>query len=216
MTRIATSDGVALEAEWTPAIGERLGAVVLCHPHPLDGGSMRAPLIVRVARALADAGLAVLRFNFRGVGASTGSWGDGINEKEDVAAAVATASDEGDLVGLAGWSFGATTSLLWQADAGSTLPWAGIAPGITPYRGHQAPEPDHLPPARRLVIAGDRDQFASVAEFTAFAGRIGATIELLPGSDHFFVFRERRVGALVAEHFGGRPSPEEAEPQRGG
>lgn len=206
---ITTADGVSLEAVWSAAVGDPVGCAVLCHPHPLDGGTMNAPLMRTVAATLADAGLRVLRFNFRGVGASTGSWGGGVGEIEDVAAAVAyaAATHPGWPIGVAGWSFGAATSLAWQVRTGSILPWVGIAPGIHPYRGSTPPDPGTLRPAPRLVILGDRDQFATVEEMRTFTDRGGMALTVLPGSDHFFFHRERRVGDLVAGHFGGRNAP---------
>lgn len=199
---ITTADGHGLEHVWSEAHGKAAGCVVLCHPHPLDGGTMTNPLMRTVAATLADAGCRVLRFNFRGVGASEGAWGGGAGELLDVGAAVAAAvATDPDLpVALAGWSFGATISLAWQKSSGSTLPWVGIAPGIRPYRGAQPPTPDGLAPAARLVVVGDRDQFATVTEMERFAAAFGAAVTVLAGSDHFFVFRERRVGELVAEH----------------
>lgn len=211
---ITTADGVRLETTWSEPAGTTVGCVVLCHPHPLDGGTMYAPLMRTVAKTMADAGLRVLRFNFRGVGASQGTWGGGIGEVLDVAAAVAAASAaHPDLpLGVAGWSFGATTALHWQAESGSTLPWVGIAPGIRPYRGAPLAEVARLAPARRLIVHGDRDQFADATEMAAYAASFGADLELLPGSDHFFFYRERRVGALAAAHFGGSPI-EDVTPQ---
>lgn len=206
---IETADGLLLDGTWSVA-DDPVGVIVFCHPHPLDGGTMRAPLMRGVAGALADAGLHVLRFDFRGVGESQGTWGGGSGEVLDVAAAVETAAAaHPDLpLGVAGWSFGASTSLRWQVETGSTLPWAGIAPGIRAYRGATPPDPADLAPARRLIVLGDRDQFATVAAMEAYATRAGATLQVLAGSDHFFVFRERRVGAILAGFFGGRPVAE--------
>lgn len=204
---ITTSDGVVLEGQWTMPAGEPVGAVVLCHPHPLDGGTMTTPLIRTVAATLADAGLIVLRFNFRGVGTSQGTWGGGTGEILDVAAAVELVgtTHPGVPSGVAGWSFGATVSLGWQAETGSSLAWVGIAPGIRPYRGSLPPDLSRLVPARRRIVIGDRDQFATLADLEEFAARCSADVTVLPGSDHFFLYRERRVGEIVAEHFGGRP-----------
>lgn len=202
MTTIRTSDGLELEAIWTDAETKARATAILCHPHPLDGGTMRAPLMESVAVALAAAGVHVLRFNFRGVGASGGGWDGGRGEVLDVAAAAEAAGLAfPDLpTGVAGWSFGATTSLRWQVVANSTIPWVGIAPGIRSYRGSEVPEVEHLQPADRLIVFGDRDQFASVDEMERFAGRFGARLEILRGSDHFFYFREDTVGELVAAH----------------
>ncbi len=194
---LATSDGVVLDARWDrPA--ETRGVVVFCHPHPRYGGTMHAPLMHRVALGLVDAGFAVLRFNFRGVGASTGTWGGGTGEIEDVNTAVTAAREaHPDLtLSLAGWSFGALTSLRWQARTGDTSPYAGIALPLDMYR-----PPHALAPGRRTLIIGDRDQFTTVAATQAYGELIGATVEVLTGSDHFFVFRHDRVTALLVRTF---------------
>jgi alpha/beta superfamily hydrolase len=168
---------------------------------------MDAPLVVAVARYLVEYGFAVLRFNFRGVAGSEGRWGGGVDEVHDVAGAVAAAGSHPDAhgagIGLAGWSFGAATSLRWQAESGSTLPWAGIAPPIRV--GASLPRPDALRAARRLFVIGDRDQYTSTDDLADYAARVRGRIEVLRGSDHFFYFRERAVGGLVAAHLSTRP-----------
>ena len=142
------------------------------------------------------------RFNFRGVGFSEGTWGNGVGQTDDAAAAVRAAGIAfPDLrLGIAGWSFGATTSLHWQIETGSTLPWVGVAPGIGSCHGSEVPEVSRLESADRLIIIGDRDQFATVDSIQAFAIEANARLEVLPNSDHFFYFREETVGSLVAEH----------------
>lgn len=206
MTRIRTATGLSLEARWDDATEPALGVVVFCHPHPLDGGTMTAPLMQKVTSVLTGGGLHVLRFNFRGVGSSDGAWDEGVGEVDDVEAAVEAAgyAFEDLPLGLAGWSFGASTSLAWQQRSRSTLPWAGIAPGIRSYRGSTPPDPAALEPASRLIVIGDRDQFATVEQMRGYAAAMGARIEVLEGSDHFFWFREGRVGTAVASHLGGR------------
>jgi len=197
---IHVSTAVRLEGRWDVAeAAERV--VVFCHPHPLQRGTMNAPLMIAVTRALVERGFAVLRFNYRGVGASTGAWDDGRGEVDDVAAAAAlAAATYPDLPQrVAGWSFGAVMSLRWQARDGSTLPWAGIAPPVGSDRTPPMPEPPELTPAPRMIIVGDRDQFTTVAAVEAYAASIGASVEVLQGSDHFFYFREARVGDHVAE-----------------
>jgi hypothetical protein len=202
----ATADGLALESRWDLPDSAPVQAVVLCHPHPLDGGTMHAPLMEAVTASLVEAGQAVLRFNFRGVGRSQGGWGAGIGEVDDVDAAVAEARrvHPGTPLGIAGWSFGAMTSLRWQAREGSRLPWAGIAPPLRLSTGGDLPDPGTLPPARRLFVIGDRDQFTRHEDLAEYARLAAADFRLLPGSDHFFYFRERRVGTAVAGHLAGR------------
>src|SRR5687768_4710768 len=66
-----------------PAAGEPLFAAVVCHPHPLHGGTMHNKVVFNVAKALGELGAPVLRFNFRGVGTSAGSFAEGVGERED-------------------------------------------------------------------------------------------------------------------------------------
>jgi alpha/beta superfamily hydrolase len=88
-------------------------AAVVCHPHPLYGGTMNNNVVFRVAKALSDAGASVLRFNFRGVGASTGQYADGVGEEEDARAALDFMEQRhpGVPLWMAGFSFGARVGL---------------------------------------------------------------------------------------------------------
>jgi alpha/beta superfamily hydrolase len=162
---------------------------------------MTAPLMVNVAGHLVGAGFAVLRFNFRGVGESGGTWSNGVGEVDDIAAAVdAAVTEHPDLpLGIAGWSFGAATSLRWQARERSTLHYAGIAPPVSSDLTPPLPRPHELAPARRTFILGDRDQFVTVGDLEQYAASVGGELQVMRGSDHFFYFREERVAALVAE-----------------
>ena len=89
--------------------------VVVCHPHSLYGGSMSNNVVLALCRALTENSIVALRFNFRGVGRSTGSFADGLGEQEDVEAAITYVSTlaqvSSDQIGLAGYSFGAAVSL---------------------------------------------------------------------------------------------------------
>jgi alpha/beta superfamily hydrolase len=196
---IRVGTGIELEARWdVPA--EPGAAVVFCHPDPRQRGTMTVPLMAKVAEAVVARGLAVLRFNFRGVGRSTGTISGGTAEIDDVAAAVETAASAFPSLplGLAGWSFGAVTSLHWAAREASAFPWVGIAPPV--HRGGVArlPSPERLRRAERTFIVGDRDQFVTVAELEDYAAAVGGRVHVLGGSDHFFVFREERVAELAA------------------
>ncbi len=198
--RLHTEDGVSLEAVWSEPEGEPRAALVLCHPHPQHGGTMNAPLITGVARHLTRDGWAVLRFNFRGVGESTGVWSGGEGEVHDVAAAVAAAAaDRPELPRhLAGWSFGAAMALRWQALHADDGPYVGIAPPVASELTPPLPDPAALRPASRHFVIGDRDQFTTIDELRAYAERIGAGLDVMKGSDHFFHFRDVRLAELVA------------------
>lgn len=197
---LRTSDGVLLEHKWSQP--ERIDRVaILCHPHPLHGGSMSAPLMRRVNNVLTGRGFAVLRFNFRGVGTSEGKFGGGVSEVLDIEAAVdlARTTHPGLPIGIAGWSFGSVTALRWSAQHRSDLPYAGIAPPVGSDLILELPEMRHLADAPRTFIIGDADQFATVEDVETYAASIGARVEVLKGSDHFFFTKEGVVGDLVAD-----------------
>ena len=197
--RIKVSEDIELEARWDVP-DDPAAAIAFCHPHPRQGGTMTAPLMEKVTSSLVRGGLAVLRFNFRGVGRSTGHWENGVGEIDDVHAAVETvATDYPSLpLGIAGWSFGAVASLRWQARERSTTPWVGIAPPVMREGIHRLPPPDALAPANRTFIIGDRDQFVTVDQIRDYAAEVRGEVHLLRGSDHFLYFREHRVAEVLA------------------
>lgn len=187
---IVTSDGITLEARWDLAEHAR-ATVVFCHPHPRDGGTMSAPLMVSVTRRLVDLGFSVLRFNFRGTGKSTGSYGYGEAEPIDVAAAIAEARRRDLPLGLTGWSFGAAMALRWHSTQEEPIPYAGIAPPPPLL-------PDRLASGRKRIILGTRDQVIDRAALQAYAEERAIDLVLTPG-DHFFHGRGGKIANLVAE-----------------
>jgi uncharacterized protein len=208
MTMIHVSSSIELESRWDlPDAAVR--GVVLCHPHPLHRGTMHVPLLEEITKGLVARSVAVLRFNFRGVGRSTGAHDNGIGEIDDVAAAVSHAQERyPDLeFGVAGWSFGATTALRWHARDRSELNYVGIAPGMGPDSRVKPPEPETLHAVPRTFIIGDRDQLVPPDLVIEYARRAGASIHVLKGSDHFFYFREQKVACLVQAGLG-LPVPE--------
>lgn len=187
---LTTADGATLEARIdSPDTPER--CTVFCHPHPLHGGSMNAPLMIGVASRLNDRGHAVLRFNFRGTGSSTGRHDYGGAEQADIDAAIELAESRGLPVAITGWSFGASTALSWLASRQSTIPWVGIAP---PHDSL----PDELPGGPTRIILGTRDQVIDRDALREYAIEKGIDLVLTPG-DHFFHGRGRKIGDLVGE-----------------
>ena len=185
-----TSDGETLEARIdSPEHAERF--TVFCHPHPLQGGSMNAPLMIAVANRLVDRGHSVLRFNFRGTGGSTGAHDEGRGELNDVTAAMELARGRDLPLGLTGWSFGAATALRWLAEEGETIPYVGIAPVASRL-------PDELPPGPKRVILGTREQVIDPDAVIDYARDHGIDLVLTPG-DHFFHGRGKRIGDLVGQ-----------------
>lgn len=187
---LQTTDGETLEARIdSPEASERF--TVFCHPHPLEGGSMMAPLMIGVTNRLVARGHAVLRFNFRGTGASTGTHDFGEAELNDVSAAVAVARDRNLPLGLAGWSFGAWTAIRWLATEGETIPYAGIAPKSEDL-------PAELPNGPKRIILGTREQVIDAEALIEYATSHAFDLVLTPG-DHFFHGRGKRIGDLVGQ-----------------
>lgn len=155
-----------------------------------------APLMVAVTSRLVERGHSVLRFNFRGIGRSTGVHDGGNAEKLDVEAAVDSARSRGGSIGLAGWSFGAATSLHWLAGQQEEIAYVGIAPPAEHL-------PPNLPPGPKRIVAGTRDQLVNLPALRRYAERMSVDLVMTPG-DHFFHGRGRKVGDLVAQGFEGR------------
>ncbi len=189
---LETTDGETLEARWDSA-DDAIGAVVFCHPHPLQGGSMMAPLMIAVTTRLVERRLSVLRFNFRGTGNSSGSHDEGSGEKLDLDAAIAEAEGTGLPVRLSGWSFGAGVGLNWIGERGNPLPFSGIAPSARSL-------PETLPPGPKRIVIGTRDQVVDVDLVREYADRHQIDLVLTPG-DHFFHGRGKKIGDLVAQGF---------------
>jgi alpha/beta superfamily hydrolase len=192
---LTTSDGVALAADVnvppTP-----FAVAVLCHPHPLYGGNRHAVVIDPLFQALPHAGIAALRFDFRGAGSSAGTHGDGIAERLDVVAAIdaATARVPGvPLIGV-GYSFGA--DIVLSTDDARFAARAVIAP---PLHFLADPVPAAVDGKPLLVVTGAHDEVAPpfrTESATASWGEV--TFETVAGADHFFAGAASRVCDLVA------------------
>lgn len=195
--RLPTADGLVLEGEVAVPDGAS-AAVVLAHPHPVHGGSMTSLVTSELFRALPAHGLAVLRFNFRGVGDSGGEHGHGVDERLDVVAAVDALTARVPRLPLitAGWSFGADVSLAVLDPR--IRGWFCVAPPL------RVLPPDDLvaahDPRPKLLAVPEHDQFrppGPAAELTD--GWVHTTIEIVSGADHFCVGRTDRVAELCVE-----------------
>ncbi len=170
-----------------PAEGsERLPlTVVLCHPLSTEGGSMHNKVVTMAARALRDIGAATVRFNFRGVGQSVGSFEGGPGEREDLAAVMAwvRAGRPDDAVWLAGFSFGAYVSL---SAAAQLQPDALIS--IAPPAGRWDFESIVLPDCPWLVIQGDADEVVEPQAVYDWLDSLPTQPSLvrMPDTTHFF------------------------------
>jgi alpha/beta superfamily hydrolase len=203
MTTVVTDDGCRLEAELLVAEPERCG-MVLCHPHPQYGGTMRSIVISALFSALPAAGVTCLRFNFRGVEGSDGYHDEGRGERLDVQAALReldTMLAPTSPMILTGWSFGADVALSTREDRIDA--WFAIAPPL-----HYATDLDALAadPRPKLLALAEHDEVRSPAEVRAVADSWAATeLEVIAGASHFFVGRTDRLVELaqgLAERLG--------------
>lgn len=170
--------------------------LVICHPHPLYGGDMDNPVVVRVAEVAQAAGISTLRFNFRGVGASGGIHAGGEDEQDDVVAALATLRGrlpEHVPVALAGYSFGAWVAARVAATMPALPALALLAPPLAMY------DLDSVCPGpmQTLLVSGSRDQYCPVEALERLGSRLGANVEIIEGAEHFFFGKLFPLGLAV-------------------
>ena len=173
-------------------------ACVLCHPHPTYGGNMHNSVVVALAEAIAASGIATLRFDFRGVGSSTGSHGGGVGEVEDARAAVEAvlALDGITRAAVAGYSFGAAVALRLAASEPRLFAAAAVAPPLLMFEAPLA-RSIHVP---QLIVAGERDDFCPRGALDRFAAALErSTLTIVPEADHFFAGQEQFVATTVAD-----------------
>ncbi len=167
--------------------GAAAGVALLLHPHPLYGGTMDDRVVFRSARALEDAGLATLRFNFRGVGASSGRHDGGRGEVDDAAAALDYLLDRhpgAARILVVGYSFGAAIAIGLAARDPRPTALALIA---TPLRLADLEPLAHYA-GRVLAVHGTADSLAPLDPLAAVLAELERPVERcwLDGADHFF------------------------------
>src|SRR4030043_1462487 len=169
------------------------GGVILCHPHPQYGGNMDHPVMTMAAETASQKGFSTLRFNFRGVGESEGSYGEGIGERQDVKAAAnyfdSRLKGKPPLLVLVGYSFGAWTGFPIAVEDERFEGMVAIAPPLEIYdfgylKGCKK---------KKLFIAGDRDSFCPLSLLEGWYQQIEEpkSLAVIPGADHFFFSHTR-------------------------
>jgi hypothetical protein len=196
---LTTRDGVTLEARVGLPTTPR-GGVVVCHPHPLYGGDMDNPVVIRIEEACAALGLATLRFNFRGVGRSTGVHGHGEAEQLDVEAGLAHLAGlvgSGKPLVLAGYSFGAAVVGNVAVRHAELAGVALVAPPLARMAPERFPALDGLGP-RLLVVAGTQDEICPGDALRRLAELVPrATVHRIDGANHFFFGKLYPLGEIV-------------------
>lgn len=183
------------------------GAAVVCHPHPLHGGTMHTKAVYRAAQGLNDAGLVALRFNFRGVGISTGSYDEGHGERDDLRAALDWLEERYPSLPLVvgGFSFGSMVGLGVGADDPRVVALLGLGLPVKMEAYDYAYLADADKPI--LVVQGEDDEFGSGPEVAEALAPLGPHITLvrLSGADHYFVRRLDELRETVRGYYQSGP-----------
>jgi alpha/beta superfamily hydrolase len=202
VTIAAPALGGDLEGLFVAGAPPETGGAVIAPPHPLYGGSMESPVVSELAYACARVGLASLRFNWRGVGASAGQLsGEPGAADADYAAALGHQAEtvSGDLVAC-GYSFGACSALRAAASSRRVRRLLLVAPppalldaeGLRGFDG------------RLLVAVGEADDLAPVAKLSGLVEGIpGARLEVIPETDHFFMSGLAELGRIARDWLSG-------------
>lgn len=183
---------------WTPAIAPGMAAVV-CHPHPLFGGTMHNKVVFQAAKALDSLGIAVLRFNFRGAGLSEGIHDKGRGELDDVRAALQYLGVEfpGTPVLVAGFSFGCWVGLRAGCEDARVEKLIGIGAPVNnsdfSYLAKCAKP--------KLVVHGSNDEHGDVENVRQMVASLPGENELVvvDGVDHFFTGKIEELGKAIRD-----------------
>jgi alpha/beta superfamily hydrolase len=158
------------------------GAALVCHPHPLFGGTMDNKVVQTLARAFVQLGYRALRFNFRGVGASQGAWDEGRGEVDDALAVAAALRMPGLPLVISGFSFGGYVASQVAARQPADTPAERvvlIAPAVQKFVA--APVP-----ADTLVVHGELDDVVPLAAAFDWARPQSLPVTVVTGGGHFF------------------------------
>jgi uncharacterized protein len=176
-------------------------AALVCHPHPRFGGTMHTKVVFRVAQALGELGMPALRFNFRGVGRSTGRYDEGRGEADDVRAALDALSGRfpGLPLCLAGFSFGAWVGLPVGCGDARVRQIVGVGVPVSllggdPLAGCEKP---------KLIVQGEFDQYGPRDALRAWFARIPQpkALTVVPGADHFFTEQAAELRDAILAYF---------------
>ena len=178
--------------------------VVVCHAHPVLGGNMTSDLTHAICQSLDDAGIATFRFNFRGVGASEGTFDQGRGEQDDLKSAFDTFRKwpgvKKNNVGVAGVSFGAVVALDYFDKHKGQAALALVSPTVAALKRARL---DKLK-GGRLVVAGEQDRMAPADELISLAvASQGVECCMIAGADHTWAGQESELARHLAEFFTG-------------
>ncbi len=169
----------ALDVAIDEPTGPLQGVAVLCHPHPLHGGTLDNKVVQTLARAAVQLGHRAVRFNFRGIGGSQGAWDAGQGEVDDALAVIAAAREPGLPLLLGGFSFGGYVASQAAARTEGVAKVALVGPAVVNFQ--VAPLP-----AGSLVVHGEADDVVPLAACFDWARPLAQPVTVVPGAGHFF------------------------------
>ena len=177
------------------------GAAMVCHPHPLQGGTMHTRAVYRVAQVLADINLVACRFNFRGVCKSTGVYDGGAGEQDDARATLSWLEERYPSTPLmaGGFSFGSMVALKvgLKDPRVKALVGFGVPVRLYDYSFLKATAKP------TLLIQGSQDEFGTAEELEQASATWGpaVTVETIQGADHYFNGKIEQLKQAVADYF---------------
>jgi uncharacterized protein len=179
-----------------PASAALGGVAVVCHPHPQHGGTMDNKVAQTLARAFVQLGWRSVRFNFRGVGASTGTWDEGVGEVDDALAVVQAHCDPSLPLMLAGFSFGGYVA----AQAAARLPAEAKAHRLVLVGPSTQRQQVPTVPADTLVIHGEADDVVPLSATLDWARPQNLPVVVFPGVGHFFHGQLALLRSVIVQH----------------
>jgi alpha/beta superfamily hydrolase len=186
-----------LEALLDLPAGEPRAVAVFGHPHPLHGGTMHTKALYQAAKAMPRIGVAALRFNFRGVGRSAGTFDTGIGEKDDFRAAISFVAERfpDTPIWAAGMSFGSWVAMTVGAEDPRISLVLGIAPPVDSY-DFEILKTCTLP---KFIVHGEEDELISIKDVRKFYSQIPEPKELITieEANHLFEMKTTLVGDAV-------------------
>ena len=189
----------------TPAAETSNAVGVICHPHPLHGGTMTNKVVHTLAKAFNDVGAPAVRFNYRGVGASAGVYDDGNGETQDALAVLEWAAQRwpGAQLWLGGFSFGGAIAIRASVASPHALDIARLVT-VAPAIRRVSVDSNTLPQCPWLIVQGDRDELVDPADIQQWARALPVQprLSMLSGVEHFFHGRLNDLRTTVVSWLG--------------
>jgi len=186
-----------LRLEGLYAKNEGEDGAVICHPHPQLGGSLQNNVVVSMITALYIHGGSTLRFNFRGVGRSEGTYDNGLGEQEDIDSAISWMRQKGKTnILLAGYSFGAWVSAKWLQNHDIECPAILVSPPINVMDFDFS----CLNGKIGLIVCAERDQYCAHERIKDIAHKINCRFTLITDADHFYFGKEAEIITAISDY----------------